>query len=165
MDPKPQEEAMRQMTRMSGLMLRGAVWAGVTAMVAVSTAAVAQFPTPRAAPNQKQVYLVRLDQSNCTNSDVPNTDSPLVSGNVWVTRTADGQTNVKVAMTGKPSTKYHFFLKCVRLLSDIWTDDEGVANTSFSFPTNSAGNVYAFDMYPDGAPPGQKYQSAQVVFQ
>src|SRR5262245_29796085 len=156
---------MRQATRMRGRMTRAAMGAGVAAIVAVSTSAVAQFPTPPAPPNQKQVYLVRMDQSNCTNSDVPNADSPLVSGNVWVTRTTDGQTKVKVAMTGKPSTKYHFFLKCVRLLSDIWTDDEGVANVSFSFPTNSAGNVYAFDMYPDGAPSGQKYQSAQVVFQ
>jgi hypothetical protein len=162
---QPKEEAMRQTTRTGGLMLRGAIWVGVAAVFALSASALAQFPPRPVDPNQKQVYLVRLDQSNCTNSDVPNTDSPLVGGNVWVTRTTDGQTNVKVALTGKPSTKYHFFLKCVRLLSDIWTDDEGVANTSFSFPTNSAGNVYAFDMYPDGAPPGNKYQSAQVVFQ
>jgi hypothetical protein len=156
---------MRQTTRIGGLVLRGTMWVGVAAVFAMSFSAMAQFPTPPTNPNQKQVYLVRLDQSNCTNSDVSNTDSPLVSGNVWVTRSADGQTNVKVAMTAKPSTKYHFFLKCVRLLSDIWTDDEGVANVSFSFPTSSAGNVYAFDMYPDGAPPGNKYQSAQVVFQ
>jgi hypothetical protein len=156
---------MRQITRMGGLVLCGAVWIGAASIFAANGPAVAQLPTPKATANQTQVYLVRLDQSNCTNSDVPNTNSPLVGGNVWVTRTADGQTNVKVAMTGKPSTKYHFFLKCVRLLSDIWTDDEGVANASFSFPTSSAGNVYAFDMYPDGAPPGNKYQSAQVVFQ
>ena len=156
---------MRQTTRTGGLMLGGAIWVGVAAVFAMSVSAMAQFPSPRANPSQKQIYLVRLDQSNCTNSDVPNTDSPSVGGNVWVTRTTDGQTSVKVAMTAKPSTKYHFFLKCVRLLSDIWTDDEGVANVSFSFPTSSAGNVYAFDMYPDGAPPGNKYQSAQVVFQ
>jgi hypothetical protein len=162
--PNPQEEAMRQATRVGGLVIGGAILVGLAATAAVSVSAVAQIGRPTAPPNQKQVYLVRRDESNCTNSDVPNTDGPSVAGNVWVTRTSDGQTNVKVAMTAKPSTKYHFFLKCVRVLSDIWTDDEGVANVSFSFPTNSAGNVYAFDMYPDGAPPGNKFQSAQVAF-
>lgn len=155
---------MRQTTRVVGLVAGGAILVGLAASAAVSVSALAQFGRVASDPNQKQVYLVRKDQSNCTNSDVPNIDSPLVGGNVWVTRTSDGQTSVKVAMTAKPTTKYHFFLKCVRLLSDIWTDDEGVANVSFAFPTNSAGNVYAFDMYPDGAPPGNKYQSAQIVF-
>jgi hypothetical protein len=155
---------MGQTTRVGGLVIGGAILIGLAAAAAMSVSAVAQIGRPVADANQRQVYLVRKDESNCTNSDVPNTDSPLVGGNVWVTRTTDGQTNVKVAMTAKPTTKYHFFLKCVRLLSDIWTDDEGVANVSFAFPTNSAGNVYAFDMYPDGAPPGNKYQSAQVVF-
>jgi hypothetical protein len=155
---------MRQATRAGGLVIGGVILVGLAAATAVSVTAVAEIASPAAPANQRQVYLVRRDESNCTNSDVPNTDSPLVGGNVWVTRTTDGQTNVKVAMTAKPSTKYHFFLKCVRLLSDIWTDDEGVANVSFSFPTNSAGNVFAFDMYPDGAPPGNKYQSAQVAF-
>lgn len=155
---------MRPAIRAGGLVIGGVILVGVAAATAVSVTAVAEIARPAAPANQRQVYLVRRDESNCTNSDVPNTDSPLVGGNVWVTRTTDGQTTVKVAMTAKPSTKYHFFLKCVRLLSDIWTDDEGVANVSFSFPTNSAGNVFAFDMYPDGAPPGNKYQSAQVAF-
>jgi hypothetical protein len=163
-NPQPQEEAMRQTTRVCGLVVGGAILAGVAATAAVSVSAVAEIAVPAATANQKQVYLVRRDESNCTNSDVPNVDSPLVGGNVWVTRMSDGQTNVKVAMTATPNTKYHFFLKCVRVLSDIWTDSEGVANVSFSFPTNSTGNVYAFDMYPDGAPPGNKYQSAQVAF-
>jgi hypothetical protein len=155
---------MRQATRAAGLVIGGVILVGLAAATAVSVTAVAEIAAPAAPTNQRQVYLVRRDESNCTNSDVPNVDSPLVGGNVWVTRTTDGQTNVKVAMTAKPSTKYHFFLKCVRVLSDIWTDDEGVANVSFSFPTNSAGNVFAFDMYPDGAPSGNKYQSAQVAF-
>ena len=155
---------MRQTTRMFGLVAGGAILIGLAAAASMSVSAVAQIGRQATDANQKQVYLVRRDESNCTNSDVPNTDSPLVGGNVWVTRTPDGQTNVKVAMTAKPSTKYHFFLKCVRLLSEVWTDDEGLANVSFAFATSSVGNVYAFDMYPDGAPPGNKYQSAQVVF-
>jgi hypothetical protein len=116
-------------------------------------------------PNQTQVYLVRQDFSDCTNTNVKNVDSPQVGGNVWLTRDSSGTTQVKVALSGTPTTTYHFFLKCVRLLSDIKTDDEGIANVSFSFPTNAVGNVYAFDVYPEGAPAGNKFQSAQVSFQ
>jgi hypothetical protein len=137
----------------------------VIAAIASNLSALAQIPVPRPTdPNQRQVYLVRQDQATCTNSDVPNVDSPLVGGNIWVTRLHDGNTSVKVAMTAKPSTTYHFFLKCVRQLTDITTDDEGVANVSLVFPTNLVGAVYGFDMYPEGAPAGNKYQSAQISF-
>ena len=152
------------MHRVRRLLAFGTMWVGLAAVVATSVSAVAQFAAPRD-PNQPQVYLVRKDASDCQNSDVPNVDSPLVGGNVWVSRLPDGNTSVKVAMTAKPNTTYHFFLKCVRQLGDIPTDSEGVANVSFAFPTSAVGNVYAFDMYPEGAPPGNKYQSAQVKFQ
>jgi hypothetical protein len=138
------------------------MWAAAAALAA-DLSALAQTG-PLVDPNQRQVYLVRKDQADCTNSDVPNVDSPLVAGNIWVTRLVDGNTSVKVAMTAKPNTTYHFFLKCVRQLTDITTDDEGVAVTSFAFPTNLVGAVFAFDMYPEGAPPGNKFQSAQVAF-
>jgi len=153
---------MRQRTR--ALLRHGLIWGAVGAALAVSVSALAQFPQ-RIDPNQRQVYLVRKEQSDCTNSDVPNVDSPLVAGNVWVTRLQDGNTSVKVAMTAKPNTTYRFFLKCVRPLADITTDDEGIANVAFAFPSNLVGAVYAFDMYPEGAPPGSKFQSAQVSFQ
>jgi hypothetical protein len=52
----------------------------------------------------------------------------------------------------------------VRQLGDIITGDEGVGTASFTFPTNSASATYAFDMYPEGAPPGNKFQSATVSF-
>ena len=157
---------MRPTTRMRGWMRQEALWVVVIAAIASNLSALAQIPVARPTdPNQRQVYLVRQDQANCTNSDVPNVDSPLVGGNIWVTRLHDGNTSVKVAMTAKPSTTYHFFLKCVRQLADITTDDEGVANVSFVFPTNLVGAVYGFDMYPEGAPAGNKYQSAQVSFQ
>jgi hypothetical protein len=153
---------MRQRTR--ALLHHGFIWGAVGAALAASISALAQFPLPPVDPNQRQVYLVRKDQSDCTNSDVPNVDSPLVSGNVWVTRLYDGNTSVKVAATLKPNTKYHFFLKCVRPLGDITTDDEGVATVALAFPTNLVGAVFGFDMYPEGAPAGQKFQSAQVSF-
>jgi hypothetical protein len=156
---------MRPTTRMRGWMRQEALWVVVIAAIASNLSALAQIPAPRPSdPNQRQVYLVRQDQSDCTNSNVPNVDSPLVGGNVWVTRLHDGNTSVKVAMTAKPSTTYHFFLKCVRQLTDIKTDDEGVANVSLVFPTNLVGAVFGFDMYPEGAPAGSKYQSAQVSF-
>jgi hypothetical protein len=145
---------MRQRTR--------ALAVGVA--LAASISAPAQVPLPPVDPNQRQVYLVRKDQSDCTNSDVPNVDSPLVTGNVWVTRLHDGNTSVKVALTARPATTYRFFLKCVRPLADITTDDEGVGIASFAFPTSLVGAVYAFDMFPEGAPPGNKFQSAQVSF-
>jgi len=31
-------------------------------------------------------------------------------------------------------------------------------------PTNSVGDECAFEMHPEGAPPGNRYQSAQVAF-
>jgi hypothetical protein len=142
-----------------------ALLAGTAALAVAGTSIAQQIPRPPKVPNQTQVYLVRQDFSDCTNSNVPNTDSPLVSGNIWLTRTTDGNTQVKVAMTASPNTTYHFFLKCVRLLTDITTDADGVANVGFSFPTNAVGNVYAFDVYPEGAPAGNKFQSAQVSFQ
>ena len=155
---------MRPTTRMRGWMRQEALWVVVVAAIASNISALAEIARQEADPNQRQVYLIRKDQSDCTNSDVPNVDSPLVGGNIWLTRLQDGNTSVKVAMTAKPGTTYHFFLKCVRRLTDITTDDEGVANVSLAFPTNLVGAEYGFDMYPEGAPPGNKYQSAQVSF-
>lgn len=114
--------------------------------------------------NQRQAYLVKQDQSDCTNTTVPTTDSPNVLGNLWLTRGDDGNTTVKVAMTVTPNTTYHFFLKCVRQLGDIQTGDEGAGFATFTFPTASVGSTYAFDMYPEGAPPGNKFQSVTVNF-
>jgi hypothetical protein len=142
----------------------GMIWGAVAAALAAGFSALAQLPPRAVDPNQREVYLVRKDQSDCVNSDVPNVDSPLVSGNLWVTRLHDGNTSVKIAATVKPKTTYHLFLKCVRLLVDITTDEEGVANVTVAFPTSLVGAVYAFDMYPAGAPAGSKLQSAQVSF-
>jgi hypothetical protein len=156
---------MRPTTPTRRWMRQEALWVIVVAAIASNISALAQVAGQATDPNQRQVYLVRKDQADCTNSDVPNVDSPLVTGNVWVTRLHDGNTSVKVAVTAKPNTTYRFFLKCVRPLGDITTDDEGVANVAFAFPTNLVGAVYGFDMYPEGAPPGNKFQSAQVSFQ
>jgi hypothetical protein len=108
--------------------------------------------------------MVRQDQSDCENGNVSGHDSGLVGGMAYVVRNSDGTTSVKVGITAKPNTVYHFFLKCVRLLGDITTYDEGDGIGLFTFQTNEAGNVFAFDMYPEGAPPGNKYQSGQIKY-
>ena len=147
-----------------GLMRRGAIWIVVGAVLASNIVAVAQIAMQRAAdPSQRQVVLVRQDASDCSGSDVPNVDSPAVSGTIWATRLFDGNTSVKVAVTIRPNTAYRLAIKCVRPIGDVKTDDEGVANISFAFPTNLVGPVYSFELAAD-APPGNKYQSAQVSF-
>ena len=138
--------------------LTAAVLAAMTSQLAPEFAARAQ------SANERDVYLVRLDQSDCTNSNVPNQDSPSVGGLVMVSRDNDGNTAVKIAMTASPDTTYHFYLKCVRQLGDVKTDDEGIGSAVFTFPTNNTGAAYAFDMYPEGAPAGNKFQSATVKF-
>lgn len=149
-----------------------------TAIAAVSAATLAatlaawsqSAPPPRSMiappppPNERQVYLVRLDQSDCTNSNVPNTDGPNVGGNIWLSRDTSGNTNIKVAITASPSTAYKIYLKCVRQIGTITTDDEGSAVATFTYPTSSVGATYAFDMYPNGAPAGNKFQSATVNY-
>jgi hypothetical protein len=87
-----------------------------------------------------------------------------VGGTLLLSRGNDGNTTVKVAITVSPDTTYHFFLKCVRQLGDIATGDEGTGAASFTFSTDSVGSTYGFDMYPEGAPPGNKFQSATVKF-
>jgi hypothetical protein len=134
----------------------------VTAFVAVQ--AQSQIPKPVIPANERDVVMVRLDQSDCTNTTVPSGDGPNVDGYVAVVRGNDGNTTVKVSMTASPDTTYHFFLKCVRQLGDIKTGDEGTGSGEFVFPTSSTGATFGFDMYPEGAPAGNKFQSATVNF-
>jgi hypothetical protein len=117
-------------------------------------------------PNQvvtRDVLLAQRDFSDCSNADVNLQDAPATGGVASVDR-ADGNTHVRVSLAARPNTTYHFFLKCVRLLGDIRTQGDGFAIANFDFATNSAGDVFAFDMYPEGAPSGNKYQSVQVNF-
>jgi len=153
---------MRPTTRPRATSISGALLMGFAALFAANGFASAQ--TAPVDPNQTNAYLVLQDFSDCTNQNVPNADSPLVGGYIWITRMPDGNTVVRVAMTAEARTTYHLFLKCVRLLGDITTDDKGTAEVSFTFPTNSVGTVFAFDMYPEGAPLGNKFQSSQIAF-
>jgi len=133
---------------------------------ALSGTAFGQLISPPKAPdpNEREVSLVRQDQSDCQNGNVSDRDPTLIGGTAYILRGSDGKTTVKIGITAKPNTTYHVFLKCVRILGDIKTWDEGEGEATFTFDTNEAGNVYAFDMYPEGAPPGNKYQSVQVKY-
>jgi hypothetical protein len=153
---------MRETTR--AVIRHGTIWAAVAAALSADLSALAQMTQRQLDPNQRQVVLVRQDTSDCSGSDVPNVDSPLVGGTLWATQLFDGNTSVKIAMTTRPNTTYRISLKCVRPLGDLTTDDEGVANVSFAFPTNLVGPVYSFELSAGDAP-GSKYQSAQVKFQ
>jgi hypothetical protein len=108
--------------------------------------------------------MIRQDQSDCTNANVSANDPSRIGGAVWLVRQPDGNTSVKVAITASPNTVYHFYLKCVRQLGDITTQDEGEGSAVFTFRTNETGAVFGFDMYPEGAPLGNKFQSTQVKF-
>ena len=136
---------------------------GITAALCTTAPGQDIYPKPKQFdPNLREVALVKQDFSDCENSNV--SPSGYVGGTVWVVRGTDGTTSVKVGITAQRNTTYHFFLKCVRILGDIQTYDEGVGEAVFSFKTNEVGNTFAFDMYPEGAPTGNKYQSVTVKY-
>lgn len=135
-------------------------------MAAGCTAALAQVQPsyPAADPNVREASLVRQDFSDCQNGNVSDSDPSRIGGTVVMVRNSDGTTSVKVFITGTPNTRYNFYLKCVRGLGTITTYDEGEGEGVFSFRTNETGNVITFDMYPDGAPAGNKFQSVQATY-
>jgi hypothetical protein len=112
----------------------------------------------------RSVSLVRQDFSDCTNPDVTARDTELVGGTAAVQRTSSGSGSVRVNLGAQPSTTYHVFLKCVRLLGDFTTDTDGFGSAAFRFNAGETGEIFAFEIYPEGAPAGTKYQSVQVNF-
>ena len=112
----------------------------------------------------RSVSLVRQDHSDCTNADVTARDTELVGGTMAVQRTSSGSGNVRVNLGAQPNTTYHVFLKCVRLLGDFTTDTDGFGSAMFRFNSGETGEIFAFEVYPEGAPAGSKYQSVQVNF-
>jgi hypothetical protein len=151
------------------------VWKAITLASAVLVAgvfglpALAQQPSslrsvgnPNPINTNFQGTLIRQDFSDCANSNVTIKDPTLIVGVAFVSRGTDGNVNVRVEMTAKANTKYNFYLKCVRQLGTVMTSDEGIGISDFQFPASSVGASFAFDMYPDGAPAGDKFQSIPV---
>jgi hypothetical protein len=139
---------------------------GGAVVVCVSVASIvasAQKPPPPP-PNQgMETYLIRQDQSDCNNSNVNANNPSLIGGSVWVLRQSNGSTTVKVAITGTPNTTYNFYHKCVGQLGTITTQDEGEGIAVFT--TNMSAGLVTFDMYPNGAPSGNKFQSVPITVQ
>jgi hypothetical protein len=144
---------MNPMSRVRGRLASVVLLCGFAIVLAVKPAS-AQLAT--------SVPLVLQDFSDCSNANVPTPAGSPQNGTVFIVRNTDGSINLKVGITVQPDTTYHFFLKCVRLLGDIKTGDEGIGEALFTIPAGTVGSVFAFDMYPEGAPAGNKYQSMQV---
>ncbi|CCD95121.1 conserved exported hypothetical protein [Bradyrhizobium sp. ORS 375] len=128
-------------------------------VLATPLSAVAQNPDRS---RTAEAFLVRQDQSDCGNSDVKADDPSRIGGTIVIARQTNGPLRLKVAITAAPDTTYHFYLKCVRQLGDIKTEDEGEGTAEFEIAADGAPPVLTFDMYPEGAPPGQKFQSTPV---
>jgi len=115
--------------------------------------------------NGRVATLVRQDFSDCQNTTVNTHNPSLNDGAVIVFRGADGKTYVKTVLEkGTPNTKYDFYLKCVKGLGSLTTDAKGKGVADFEFETSIVGPEFAFDMYPGGAPLGNKFQSTTVKF-
>jgi hypothetical protein len=141
-----------------------AIWAAIGSAFAAQLSALAQIWTPPVDPNQREVYLVRKDSPT-----VPTAACPMSirrsSGNVWLTRQHDGNTSVKVAITATPNTTYHFFLKCVRHLTDITTDEEAVASVAGPSRPAWSGRALRSKCIQRAHGLETSFQSAQVKFQ
>jgi hypothetical protein len=135
----------------------------IVTCLAASCAASAQKPPVPPQPLQGiETYLIRQTQSDCNNSNVNANNPSLIGGVAFVARQNNGNTYVKVEITGTPNTTYNFFHKCVGQLGTITTQDEGIGFGVFNFQTNS-GTIVAFDMYPNGSPPGNTFQSVPIT--
>jgi hypothetical protein len=109
------------------------------------------------------VALVRQDDGNCTNDNVADTGSAVLAGSATVSPDTSATSSAAIRLAGvSPNTNYHVVLKCFRQLGMIRTDAQGNAGRTFEFPTDAVGAVIAFELSPDGAPPGTKLQSLAI---
>jgi hypothetical protein len=107
-----------------------------------------------------ETYLIRQDFSDCNNSNVNANNPSLIGGTIAVLRESNGSTTAKVGMTAEADTTYILYHKCVGQIGTITTGDEGVGEGVFTFQTNPG--ILTFDMYPNGAPAGNKFQSVPI---
>lgn len=106
--------------------------------------------------------LIRQDFSDCVNSNVTR-ESGQVGGFIDVHPDED-QLVLRIAIQhGTPNTTYNIFLKCKQQIGTLTTSPRGVGRAEIRIQKNLvSSSVFAFDVYPDGAPSGNKYQSVQV---
>jgi len=109
------------------------------------------------------VALVRQDEGSCTNDNVADTSSAVIAGSATVSPETSTTYTAAIRLAGiTPNTSYHVYLKCFRQLGMIRTDAAGNAGRTFEFPSDAVGPVIAFEISPEGAPPGTKLQSLPV---
>ncbi len=109
------------------------------------------------------VALVRQDEGSCTNDNVADTGSAVAAGSATVSPETSMTSTAAIRLAGTtPNTSYHVYLKCFRQLGMIRTDADGNAGRTFQFPTDAVGSVIAFEISPDGTPPGPKLQSLAI---
>jgi hypothetical protein len=115
---------------------------------------------PLATATATTVALVRQDEGSCTNDNVGDTGSAVVAGSATVSIETSSTSTAAVRLAGvSPNTSYRIFLKCIRQLGTLRTDASGNAGRTVEFPTDATAPVYAFEIFPEGAPPGSKLQS------
>jgi hypothetical protein len=106
------------------------------------------------------VALVRQDEGDCSNEKVSDAGSAVVGGSVTVSRESNTASTAAIKLSGvSPNTSYKIFLKCVRQLGTLRTDDKGNAGRTVDFPTDAPSPIYAFEIYPEGEAAGTKLQS------
>jgi hypothetical protein len=106
------------------------------------------------------VALVRQDEGSCSNDNVTDKGSAAPGGSVTVARATEESYTAGIRLVGAaPNTSYRIFLKCGRQLGTVRTDANGNAGRTVDFPNSAAGDVYAFEISPEGAQPGTKLQS------
>ncbi|AFY32852.1 hypothetical protein [Calothrix sp. PCC 7507] len=150
---KNQLTAMLTKTQKKAPLIKSGIISALALAIAFSGPALA---------TSKKVDLVRLDSSDCTNSNVTPASGP-VGGFISVHAKKDRELVVNVHIkTGTPNTKYNIFLKCKQQIGTLYTNKKGLADAEFKVSKDIVPSVFAFDMYPDGAPLGNKFQSVQV---
>lgn len=141
---------------------------GGAATLAIFGAAFAQQdaaePSPWTAPAPSEgvkASLIQQDESDCLNTTVQDDPNRIRGGEIFITPAAGGNIDVQFALTADPDTSYNVYLKCVRQIGVLTTSDDGIAISTFTIP--DPGAQFAFDVYPDGAPSGNKFQSMTVT--
>jgi hypothetical protein len=115
---------------------------------------------PLSTKTAETVALVRTDGGNCSNENVSDAAPAIVAGSITVSRETESATLAGIKLAGMtPNTSYRIFLKCVRQLGTLRTDNDGNGGRTVDFNTDLAGPAYAFEIYAEEGAPGTRLQS------
>jgi hypothetical protein len=152
------------MTASSSGAFRRATLAASVLIAGTMAAASAAWAAPGPTTSAANATLVRQDFSDCGNSNVSASDPSRVGGSIALSQAPGGQVTATVNVVhGTPHTSYIVHLKCIRALGAVTTNDAGAGMATFGFSA-AMGAVVTFDVYPAGAPAGNKFQSTRYVW-